>query len=40
MKHIKDIKRKLEWEKYYNPDFNWNDWEFYKKNKLSVDFIR
>ena len=42
MKQIKDIKIKLEWEEYYNPDFDWNNWDFYnyKKNKLSEEFIR
>ena len=25
MKQFKDIKRKLEWEQYYDPDFDWND---------------
>ena len=24
MKHIKDIKKKIEWEKYYDPDFDWD----------------
>ena len=43
MKHFKDIKRKLElekWEQYYNPDFDWSDWEFYADNTLTEDFIR
>jgi hypothetical protein len=40
MKHIKDIKRKLEWEKYYNPYFDWYDLAFYADNTLSEDFIR
>ena len=40
MKHIKDIKNKLDWEKYYDSDFDWNDYPFYKDNKLSEDFIR
>ena len=40
MKYIKDIKIKLEWEKYYNPDFDWNDYKFYSNNILSEDFIR
>ena len=40
MKQIKDIKKKLKWEDYYDPTFNWDDWEFYKKNKLFEEFIR
>ena len=40
MKQIKDIKRKLEWEKYYDPTFNWNNHTFYYENKLTEDFIR
>ena len=40
MKHFKDIKKKLEWEKYYDPDFNWYNENFYKENVLSADFIR
>ena len=40
MKQLKDIKKKLEWEEYYDPTFDWDDLEFYKKNKLSKDFIR
>ena len=40
MKYFKDIKRKLEWEQYYNPSFDWGDWEFYADNNLSAEFIR
>ena len=40
MKHFKDIKKKLEWQKYYDPDFNWNNPIFYFDNDLSEDFIR
>ena len=40
MKQIKDIKNKLEWEQYYNPEFDWNDHDFYRNNKLTEDFIR
>ena len=40
MKHFKDIKKKIEWEDYYNPAFDWNDWDFYVNNALSEDFIR
>ena len=39
MKQIKDIKNKLDWEKYYNPNFDWKEWEFYSNNQLSEDFI-
>ena len=43
MKHFKDIKNKLEWEKYYDPDFDWFDWTvntFYMRidNDISEDF--
>ena len=40
MKHIKDIKNKIKWEKFYNPEFDWDDWKFYTDNILSEDFIR
>ena len=40
MKHLKYIKNKLDWEKYYDPNFEWNDYTFYSRNKLSEDFIR
>ena len=40
MKHFKDIKKKIEWEDFYDLDFDWGDLEFYKKNKLSEEFIR
>ena len=39
MKQIKDIKNKISWEEYYNPDFNWSDFNFYRNNQLSEDFI-
>ena len=39
MKQFKDIKKKIKWEDYYNPDFDWNNIDFYR-NKLSEDFIR
>lgn len=40
MKQLKDIKNKLEWEKYYDPTFDWNDYLFYIDNNLSEEFIR
>ena len=40
MKQLNDIKKKIEWEEYYNPTFDWNDWKFYLHNKLSENFIR
>ena len=41
MKQIKDIKNKIEWEEYYNPDFNWNSSDLYvSNNTLTEDFIR
>ena len=40
MKQLKNIKKKISWEEYYNPDFDWGNCEFYKNNKLSEDFIR
>ena len=40
MKQIKDIKNKIEQEKFYNPDFNWCASDLYRDNKLSEDFIR
>ena len=40
MKQFKDIKNKISWEQYYNPDFNWYDWMFYYNNILTEDFIR
>ena len=39
MKYIKDIKRKLEWEKYYHPNFNWSDADIYSKHYLSEEFL-
>ena len=39
MKQLKNIKNKIEWEEYYNPDFNWDRISFYE-NELSEDFIR
>ena len=40
MKQFKDIKNKLEWEEYYDPTFNWNDFIFYRNNELTEEFIR
>ena len=40
MKQLKDIKKKLEWEKYYNPEFDWDNYTFYIEQKLSEDFIK
>ena len=42
MKQFETIKKHIKWEKYYDPDFNWNDEEFYYYSKaaLSEDFIR
>ena len=40
MKQIKDIKNKLEWEKYYDPDFKWYNFRFYDENVLSKEFFR
>lgn len=40
MKQIKDIKKKLEYEDYYDPAFDWKDWYFYQNNVLSESFIR
>ena len=40
MKQIKDIKNKIKWEEYYNPNFDWHNRQFYIDNKLSEDFIR
>lgn len=40
MKQFKDIKNRLVWEEYYNPDFNWNTYNVYMKNTdISVKFI-
>lgn len=40
MKQINDIKKHILWEEYYNPEFDWRDWDFYANNTLSEDFIR
>lgn len=40
MKQLKDIKNHISWEKYHDPDFNWNDRSFYENNNLTEDFIR
>ena len=41
MKQLKDIKNKIEWEKYRDPSFNWDDRSFYENNNhLAEDFIR
>ena len=39
MKQIKDIKRKLKWEEYYDPTFDWSYWEFYKDNTLTDEVV-
>lgn len=39
MKYLNDIKRRLEWEKYYQPNFNWSDADFYSKHYLSDEFL-
>jgi hypothetical protein len=33
MKQIKNIKNKIKYEKYYDPDFDWGDMFFYKFNE-------
>ena len=41
MKQFETLKKHLEWEKYYNPDFDWNDEKFYFYHEaFSEDFIR
>ena len=41
MKQFKDIKKKIEWEQYYDPNFNWNNPILYScDNNLSEEFIR
>ena len=40
MKQFKDIKNKLKYEDYYDPTFDWGDYDFYYENKLTEDFIR
>lgn len=40
MKQLTDIKNKLNWEKYYNSEFNWDDKEFYKTYLLSEGFLQ
>ena len=40
MKYLKDIKNKIKWEKYYNPDFDWHYRQIYIDNTLSEDFIK
>ena len=40
MQQLKDIKKKLKWEDYYNPNFDWTSVQFYIGNVLSEDFIR
>lgn len=40
MKQLKDIKNKLNWQKYYNPDFDWDDENFYNENILSIEFLK
>ena len=41
MKQIDDLKKKLEWEKYYSLDeLTWNSQSFYENNAFTEDFIR
>lgn len=39
MKQLKNIKKKLKWEKYYDPDFNWHNELFYMNFIFSEEFI-
>ena len=39
MKHFKNIKNKIKWEKYYNPDFDWDDIQFYENFTFSEEFL-
>ena len=34
------IKSKNQWKKYYNPEFDWEDFELYADNILFENFIR
>lgn len=38
MKQFETIKKHIEWEKYYNPNFDWNNLDFYRENSLTEDF--
>ena len=40
MKQLKNVKKKIEWEQYYDPTFDWDNRSFYEKNNLAEDFIR
>lgn len=40
MKQLETVKKKLEWEKYYDPDFEWDRIIYYKNSELTEDFIR
>ena len=41
MKYIDDLKKKLEWEKFYSLDERtWNSGLFYKNNRFTEEFIR
>ena len=37
MKHFKDIKNKIKWEKYYDPTFNWGSDEAYVSEDFSIE---
>ena len=39
MKHFKNIKNKIKWEQYYNPDFDWDDIQFYENFTFSEEFL-
>ena len=40
MKYIKDIKKKIEWEEFLNPDCNWHYSGYYKKSRIAnMSFI-
>ena len=30
--NITKVNEKLNYDKYFDPNFNWNDWRFYKNN--------
>ncbi len=37
---INQIQKHIEWEEFYSDKFNWNNFLFYKYQKLSESFIR
>ena len=39
MRYLENVKNKLSWEKYYAPEFDWGDWQFYLKYYLTDEFI-